>query len=66
MDRLTFALVALAVVLLAVLPLVQLQRSAPPPRAEAEPSLRAALEEDLRTGKITPAEYAQAEREGEV
>ncbi len=66
MDRLTFALVALAVALLAVLPLLRPEPSPQTLHEEAEPSLRSALEEDLRTGKITPEEYAEAAREEEA
>ena len=66
MDRLTFILVALAVVLLAVLPLVRPGVSSETPHEEAQPSLRSALDEDLRTGKISAEEYAAAQREGEA
>ncbi len=66
MDRLTLILVALAVVLLAVLPLLRPGASTETPHDEARPSLRSALEEDLRTGKISAEEYATAEREEEA
>lgn len=63
MDRLTFALVALAVVALAVLPLLRGTPVAAPARGESDPSLREALEEDLRTGKITADAFRQAAEE---
>jgi hypothetical protein len=66
MDRLTLILVALAVALLAVLPLLRPGVPSATPHEEAQPSLRSALAEDLRTGKISAEEYAAAEREEEA
>lgn len=63
MDRLTFFLVAFAAVLLAALPLLRPDARPPQEHAPAEPSLEAALEEDLRTGKISRGEYDDARRE---
>ena len=63
MDRLTFALVAIAVVLLAVLPFFAPAAGAEATGEEAGPSLREALAEDHRTGKITADEYDEAMRE---
>ncbi len=62
MDRLTFVLVAVAVAVLVALPLFG--REIPREEHEAaEPSLAAALEEDLRTGKISRDEYEDVLRE---
>jgi hypothetical protein len=62
-DSLTFALVAITVVALAVLPCFGAAPDRAPDVRPDGPSLAQALSEDLRTGKITSEEYERAMQE---